>query len=212
MMSRTVYVQYGGSYSGPAPQEFLNFDASPTLRLERLPLIGHFINKNPKRFPVNVAYGDITVGPLVQPGTAKGVFCSHVLEHLSKNDCHRALINSFLMLKPGGFFRFVLPDLKVITKNYIAGYIDANQFMNESGLGLIERQRGIRGLAKTVLGNSQHLWLWDEQSIVVALREAGFSSIRRASFGDSVDPMFNLVETEGRWKSALGIECIKTLC
>ena len=70
------------------------------------------------------------------------------------------------MLKPGGFFRFVLPDLKVITKNYVAGYIDANQFMNESGLGLIERQRGIRGLAKTVLGNSQHLWLWDEQSIV----------------------------------------------
>ena len=116
------------------------------------------------------------------------------------------------MLKPGGFFRFVLPDLKFITKNYISGHIDANQFMNESGLGLIERQRGIRGLAKTVLGNSQHLWLWDEQSIVVALREAGFSSIRRASFGDSVDPMFNLVETEGRWKSALGIECIKTLC
>ena len=82
--------------------------------------------------------------------------------------------------------------------------------MNESGLDLIERQRDIRGLAKSFLGNSQHLRLWDEQSMAAALREAGFSSIRRTSFGDNVDPMFNLVETEGRWESALGIECIKT--
>ena len=103
-MSRNVYAQYGGSYARPVPEEFLNFDASPTLRLERLPLIGPFINKNPTRFPVNAAYGDVTIGPLVQPGSATGVFCSQVLEHLSKNDCQRALVNSFLMLKPGGFF------------------------------------------------------------------------------------------------------------
>ena len=43
-MSKT-YVHFGGSWCGPAPYEFDNFDASPTLRLERLPLIGLLVNK-----------------------------------------------------------------------------------------------------------------------------------------------------------------------
>ena len=29
-----IFVHFGGSYSGPAPVEFLNYDSSPTLRFE----------------------------------------------------------------------------------------------------------------------------------------------------------------------------------
>ena len=42
------YVQYGCGFS--APEQWLNFDASPTLRFERLPIIGSLYTKNKSDF------------------------------------------------------------------------------------------------------------------------------------------------------------------
>jgi hypothetical protein len=206
-MLKKTYVHYGGSYAGPAPYDFENFDASPTLRLERFPLIGPFIRKNPERFPSNVRYGDITKGPLVKPATASGVYCSHVLEHLSFEDCQLALRSTYAMLSPGGIFRFVFPDLRKIALDYVRGDLDASSFMHVTGLGVKRRVKGIKGVLMTCLGNSNHLWLWDEESIRSELEKAGFREVRRAVAGDSADPMFLLVESPGRWEGHLGIEC-----
>ena len=52
-----LYVQYGCGFS--APEGWKNFDASPTLQFERLPVIGRLFTKNASRFPENVRYGDI---------------------------------------------------------------------------------------------------------------------------------------------------------
>jgi hypothetical protein len=38
------------------------------------------------------------------------------------------------------------------------------------------------------LGNSAHLWMWDERSLAARLRQHGFVNIRRAACGDSEDP------------------------
>lgn len=208
-VTKKTYVHYGGSYAGPSPCEFDNFDASPTLRLERLPLVGPFIRKNPKRFPFNVRYGDITKGPLVNPSSATGVYCSHVLEHLSFEDCQSALGNTYAMLSPGGIFRFVIPDLARMARDYVSGDLDANSFIRESGLGVHRRAKGVKGFLMAFLGNSNHLWLWDEESIRCELDRVGFRDVRRAKFGDSSDPMFQLVESPGRWAGHLGIECRK---
>ena len=43
--NKDIFVHFGGSYSGPAPKEFLNYDSSPTLRFERLPLIERLSKK-----------------------------------------------------------------------------------------------------------------------------------------------------------------------
>ena len=80
-MNNDLYIQYGCGLS--APMEWRNFDASPTLRFERLPVIGQFYTKNDKRFPTNVEYGDIVKGLPVEINSCKGVYCSHILEHLS---------------------------------------------------------------------------------------------------------------------------------
>lgn len=113
------------------------------------------------------------------------------------------------MLMPGGIFRFVFPDLNQIARNYVAGRLDANEFMTESGLGVMNRSKGAKGFVKSFLGNSDHLWLWDENSIRDELAKAGFGGIRRACFGDSPDPMFSLVESKGRWEGHLGMECLR---
>ena len=83
------------------------------------------------------------------------------------------------------------------------------RFMESSCLGHKVRHRGLAGLARAWLGNSAHLWMWDERSLTGKLREHGFTSIQRASFGDSEDTRFREVEDQGRFNEALAIECRK---
>jgi|GEM_PF-4523785 len=99
----SLYVQYGCGLS--APDGWLNFDASPTLRLQRLPFgLGaaakRFIQP---RFPENVRYGDVTSGLPLQDNCCKYVYCSHILEHLAVEDLRRALKETWRILEPGGY-------------------------------------------------------------------------------------------------------------
>lgn len=208
-MSNDKYIQYGCAWSAPA--SWRNFDASPTLRFERLPLVGKLYTKNNSRFPENVEYGDIVKGLPVQSEFCVGMYCSHVLEHLSLEDFRKALKNTYCYLKKGGVFRLVLPDLEYSIKKYINDPSDdaAIAFMKETSLGQERRDRGLKRIIFSLLGNSQHLWMWDYKSMESELRNVGFIEIRRARFGDSADPLFGEVEEKGRWDNCLGVECIK---
>jgi hypothetical protein len=208
-MNDCLYVQYGCGWS--APSGWRNFDASLTLRFERLPLIGQLYTKNESRFPKNVAYGDIIKGLPIAPESCNGVYCSHVLEHLSLDDFRTALHNTHKILGPGGIFRFVLPDLEYPAKKYLSNPSNdaALSFIRGTGLGQERRATGLKDFIISWLGNSQHLWMWDYKAIKPELQDAGFVGIRRAFFGDSSDPRFREVEDKGRWDDCLGIECKK---
>lgn len=201
-----LYVQYGCGMSAPAG--WRNFDASPTLRFERIPLIGYLYTKNAQRFPRNVEYGDVVKGLPVAPGSCDGVYCSHVLEHLALTDLRTALRMTRAMLKPDGVFRLVVPDLETLARDYLSERSPnaAHRFMRQTGLGIEVRPRGVVSVLKAWIGNSAHLWMWDYQSLQSELSNAGFQKIRRAAFGDADDPAFQLVEDEGRWENCLGIE------
>jgi len=205
------YVQYGCGWH--APKGWRNFDSSPTLRFERIPFIGRLYIKNATRFPANVEYGDIVVGLPVSDGECAGVYCSHVLEHLALQDFREALKNTYRILKLGGTFRLVLPDLEHAIQEYVKNDAPSASidFMKETSLGMAQRPRGIKGLLIELMGNSNHLWMWDFKSIVAELNNAGFSFVRRAQFGDSEDNQFNQVEELSRWANALGVECKKEI-
>lgn len=206
-MNNYRYVQYGCGWS--APSCWRNFDASPTLRFERLPLIGRLYKKNNSRFPENVEYGDIVKGLPVVSESCDGVYCSHVLEHLSLEGFRAALGNTHKMLRPGGIFRLVLPDLEYYVKEYLGNPSSdaALSFMRETCLGHERRAVNLKGFLFSWLGNSQHFWMWDYKSIEKELQDADFVGMRRAVFGDSSDPMFREVEDRGRWENCLGVEC-----
>jgi hypothetical protein len=209
MVEHEGYVQYGCGLC--APQTWLNFDASPTLRLQRLPLVGRVFTRVGPVFPAGVRYGDIVKGLPVAGGSCRAVYCSHVLEHLSLEDCRRALRNTYACLRPGGVFRFVLPDLEWLARQYLdaRGAGAAIRFMEESKLGLLMRPRRPGELLRAWLGNSQHLWMWDENSMSAELEAAGFRQVRRAAMGDSSEPRFRDVEDPGRWENCLGMECVR---
>ena len=204
-MNSPLYVQYGCGHS--APKEWKNFDASPTLRFERLPVLGKLYSKNPQRFPLTVDYGDIVKGLPVPDGSCHGVYCSHVLEHLSLADFRTALRNTHRLLASGGRFRLVVPDLEYLAKAYLENPGDdaAHWFMRESWLG--QEQRGLKHFLRAWLGGSQHLWMWDYKALAAELAASGFTQVRRARFGDSTEARFAEVEERIRWENCLGIEC-----
>lgn len=207
--NQSQYVQYG---CGMSPAEgWRNFDASPTLIFERTPFIGKIVSKNEQPFPKTVEYGDIVRGLPVSIGSCKAIYCSHVLEHLCLADCKLALRNTMLLLRPGGTFRAVLPDLEVAINNYLNdGSTDAAPaFMRETQFGIEKRGRKFKNLVKSFWGNSHHLWMWDYKSLALELEVAGFTQIRRAFYGDAQEILFHSAEQQDRWENCLGIECQK---
>lgn len=204
------YVQFG---CGPAsaPKEWTNFDASLTLKWERLPILGRAYTKNATRFPANVMPGDIVKGLPIPDESCNGVYASHVLEHLTLEDFHHALKNTYRVLRKGGFFRLVVPDLEWPAREYLArldrGESNANAFLlRTTRLGRETREHGLAGLLKKLFNTSAHLWMWDETSMTHALRDHGFQQIRPCRFGDCEDTMFSFVEDPIRFEHAVAME------
>jgi SAM-dependent methyltransferase len=198
-----TYVQYGAGFS--AANGWVSFDASPTLRIQRLPLAGKLLAKlsgNPEPFPDGVRYGDVVKGLPIATGSVDGLYASHVLEHLPLADVRVALTESLRVLKPGGVFRLIVPDLKSRAQAYVEAGDDpdaAHAFMRSTCLGRECRGQSVGGRLRTALGNSAHLWMFDFPAMSAELDRAGFVAIRRAAFGDAEDPMFARVEREDRF-------------
>jgi predicted SAM-dependent methyltransferase len=195
-------VQYGAGWT--APLGWLNFDSSPSVRIERLPLLGRFLTVNAARFPDRLLYGDIIEGLPVAPSCAKAIYASHVLEHLAYNDCRKAIANTFAILKPGGVFRLIVPDLRERTQRYISALAAgedaaADDFCRSTLFGIAERPKGIVQHLRSLFGNAHHLWMYDEASMMRMLKDTGFTAIRRCTFGDAEDPDFRMVEDESRF-------------
>jgi len=203
-------IQYGCGLS--SPEGWVNFDSSPTLRLQKFPLIGACCRGGRfPDFPATVRYGNIVKGLPVDAGLADYVYCSHVLEHLALEDFRCALKNTYSLLKPGGIFRFVLPDLEYYIKEYSESESKTRSigFMTDTMLGLNKRSTGLEGLLRSWIGGSKHLWMWDFLSMKEELCSAGFIEIRRAHFGDSGIKVFDDVENLGRWGVNLGVQCCR---
>jgi SAM-dependent methyltransferase len=180
--------------------------------LQKIPVAGllfRFVTR--PVFPPTVEYGDIVKGLPIGAESCDVVYCSHVLEHLAVEDFRVALLNTHRYLKPAGIFRFALPDLERLARAYLESQDPsaAFRFMERTHLGLKVRKRGIAAFLRSWLGGSVHLWMWDCKAISVELERAGFRQIRRACFGDSINPWFAEVEDKGRWEGCLGVECVK---
>jgi len=213
----TLFVQYGCGLS--APKNWINFDSSPRLRLEKMPIVSSIIVALAGRlFPKNVRVGNIVRGLPVPDRSANAVYCSHVLEHLPRDGLPIALKNTLRILIPGGIFRLVVPDLVWRAKCYLDAVATqdkgaADTFLEACLLGRRRRPRSLMGMARDYLGGSAHFWMYDFGSLKALLEEAGFTAVRRCEFGDSAEPAFGEVEDRERFfdqgQPELAIEALR---
>lgn len=208
------FVQYGCGHS--APKEWINFDVSPTLRIQKIPIVGKILKRKLNTvFPPNVVYGDIIKGLPFNENSCDGVYCSHTLEHLTLQDFRVALKNTHKILKKDGIFRCIVPDLEYSARKYVKSLDDgfnmaSIEFIGKNTLlGIEKRPKGLKDFFAVFFGNSHHLWMWDSKSLSEELKIAGFNQIRICSFNDSEEPMFKFVEDRTRFENAVSIECRK---
>jgi SAM-dependent methyltransferase len=198
-----IYVNYGCGLC--APEGWRNYDGSPRLFLENAPIISQILGLWQDRlFPKNVKYGDIVKGLPLTPSIADAVYSSHVLEHLSRQDIEYALINTYRLLRPGGVFRLIVPDIEWRATRYLREREKnpteaADKFIESCNIGTRRSARGLVGKLRAAYGHSGHNWMYDFGSLSALLKKTGFVNIRRCSMGDAGDPMFDAVEAKDRF-------------
>ena len=212
-MNKVTKVQFGCGLSNP--EGWYNFDSSPTLKFQRMLFFGMLFKRiTQPSFPDNIVFGDVIKGLPLKDGSVDLLYSSHVLEHLSYDDFIIALKNSFKVLKKGGVFRIVMPDLKQLVDAYLENKQQNNplasvNFINNTLMGVKSRDKSIKSLVFRAFGNTNHLWLWDYESTEKMLKEVGFESVRKCAFNDSSVQDFKEVESEDRFVGSLAIEAIK---
>lgn len=208
-MKEGNFVQYGCGTC--CPSDWRNFDASPILRLRKAPFVGEEIVCRGSDFPANAEFGNIVSGLPIPENFADAIYCPHVLEHLWRDECATALINTYRYLKPGGLFRLVVPDVSVLARAFVEGSDP------EAGLTFVaslhmaqpDRPRGLVNFLRSIWGHSQHRWMWEYRGLEKYLRAAGFLEIREARIGDSKLAAFASVEDPSRYRYSLCIEARK---
>ncbi|MGK7923813.1 MAG: methyltransferase domain-containing protein [Spirulina sp.] len=195
-----------------------NIDASPSLRLVKLPIIGRFLIPifNLPEWSVNAQYGNIVKGLNIAPNSCDLIYASHVLEHLSIVDFNIAMERIYSYLKPQGILRAIVPDLEDLINTYIRErkedeFADraAINFMTNSLIGHLGTRKLVRDRLREMFSNNRHQWMWDEPSLKNAFLEHGFKEVRRCQYQEWRDDRFARVEHPESFENAICIEGIK---
>ena len=139
--------------------------------------------------------------PFALPGAAfSHVFSEHVIEHVPLAAGRHMLRESARGLRSGGGIRVSTPDLALLA----GGGAGARYFDWAASAFAPGAPGSTRAL---VLNNAFRAWghqfLYDEETLAAALRDAGFANVRRRPYGCSDDPA--LPGIEGRGIDAVGV-------
>jgi predicted SAM-dependent methyltransferase len=192
---------------GPQPSEgCINIDGSPTVLLARLPI-------PPRMFGARAGFIQATRDFGIRHSKASRLdfaensldafYASHVLEHMPKDECDRLLSNIRKWLKPSGVLRIVLPDLRILARDYLSNKLGADDFVAQTHLVPEPRTIGL------MLGYRQHKWMYDASSFMLVLQRLGFSNIEEVAFAKSRMPALEKLDLEMRKHESFYVEAGK---
>lgn len=190
---------------------FDNIDNSPSVFLARHPGLKTLLYRLgliPKRqyeiqWPRDILWQDASRRLRYADASVDRIYSSHFLEHLRRETGVRVLRECRRVLKPGGLFRLVVPDLAYHAQLYLdrtrrlleEQRLDRSAhdaFLNTVHGGYLDRRR------------SAHYYMYDWPTLALLLGETGFCEIRRRSFQESDDP--ELGRLDNRAEESLFVE------
>ena len=191
----------------------MNIDKSPSALLSRFPALRRLLFKlqlltpeQARGFPKGVVFADVSKRIPARSGSVEFIYCSHMIEHLSRwqaldfaRECHR-------VLRPGGRLRLATPDLELIVRDYLdgtsplmeEGRTASDAFCAEYGAYADDPGNQVRRMLRKLAGGDNHQWLYDEQGLRRLLGEAGFGEVERCSFRQGSIPELDSIEHRER--------------
>jgi predicted SAM-dependent methyltransferase len=150
------------------------------------------------------------------------IYSEHVFEHFDPEiDAALFLRECLRCLRPGGVLRIVVPDAEAYLRAYGGRWerLAVMHPLEQSQEGWRDKEPNYKG-QKTVYRTQmqlinevfrqgyQHKYAYDEETLVLALRAAGFSQVIPQSFGVSLD-LDMAPDNEARQAHSLYIEAVK---
>lgn len=130
------------------------------------------------------------------------IFCEHMIEHITYNEGLKMLLECHRVLKPGGKIRISTPNLQVNLDLFKVEKTQTQQrYMDWMSRNWLQRAGIAHDNAAFVLNIIMHGWghkfVYDFQTISLALAEAGFCDVLRALCGVSDDVNLSGIERHG---------------
>ena len=148
----------------------------------------------------DVVYLDATQPFPMADGTFDYVFSEHLIEHISWQNGLRMLRECRRVLNPGGIVRIATPDLAVMLGLYREDrdaladrYIE---WITDRFLPDIEMYKA-SFVINNAFRNWGHQFLYDEELLEMAMRQAGFTDIVRFAPGESAHTDLRGIEMHG---------------
>jgi hypothetical protein len=192
---------------------FDNLDNSPSVWLARHPVIKWILYRTRviseqhyrTQWPSNIIWRDASRRLPYPSRSVEKIYSSHFLEHVPHTTAIAILKECHRVLKLGGRFRLVVPDLLYHAKTYVARteeMIEAGSLNREAHDTFLQSMHG-KYLARL---RSGHCYMYDWPTLHVLLTGLDFKSIRRREFGISDDD--ELGALDNRPEDSLIVEMI----
>jgi SAM-dependent methyltransferase len=187
------------------PEGWVNVDYFIGARLARIPVLGWLARKSGAfglSWPPDVFLHDLRRPFPWRDASAQAIYASHLLEHLTREDGARFLRECHRVLAPNGILRIVVPDLRAMVDAYCKGSASSLDFLD--GLG-VRAEAPTDGRLKRLLApwfRFPHRCMYDRESLLGCLREAGFEATTRAPFESRIDDL-RAVESQARTSGAV---------
>ena len=152
------------------------------------------------------------------------IYASHLLEHLYQEEAKSLLRECLRTLKPGGVIRLVVPDLYSIVLKYMNERQPELQFRGNGKLSPADKLcqgLGMRGQVPprgnllyrfytTVKDFHSHKWMYDKESLMRHLLDAGFVDVSEKMFLESGIAGIEEVERKDRFdNTGICVEGVK---
>jgi predicted SAM-dependent methyltransferase len=213
-----------GSYTPPG---WINVDGSWNAWISKYPFIKTIFKKirvipsqiTEATYDKNILIHDVKNPLPFEDNSVKAIYSSHLLEHLYLSEAKSLLRDCYRILVKGGIIRMVVPDLKSLAKEYLS---HDNSPSPEPRADILNRKLLLRGEAPPA-GNityklynllkdfHSHKWMYDAESLIYHLQEAGFLDVKNCAFQESLIEDIEVIEKAGRVlnEPAICVEGIK---
>src|ERR1700730_1293367 len=163
---------------------------------------------------LSISY-NVSNGLPFDDNTIGGINLSHMLEHFTRSDGLRLLVDCRRVLEPNGVLRISCPDLK----RYATAYSTRDRaFFERADIRWADRYRGLETLGDRFIGkaydndlNYGHKWFYDAESAIQLVREAGFVCVEERMLHQSTLPNIEAVEPTYRAAESFYVEAYKYL-
>lgn len=202
---------------GTTPTDgWLNFDNSPSLRIAKIPILGVILSRiglldsNQNHFVAfaknnGIQYANAARKIPLKSNSVETLYCSHMLEHLDKDEADRFFVEAYRVLEPKGWIRVSVPDLQLLLNDY-SQTGDANKFIHKS-LMCVSKPKSLAQKLKLVLfGPRHHLWMYDSQSLIKLLEIHGFKNVSNPEAGETCIPNPGNLNLEERSSESVFVE------